>query len=116
MCWHKRRRLWRVDIKHKGILHTLGCFAEEEEAARVYDERARQLLGAAARLNFPRRGELAHAESSSFRGVVWCKKWKKWCARIQCSGRSRHLGAFDTEEDAAQAWWARRFCHLRGSF
>jgi hypothetical protein len=104
VSWSKRRRGWRAEIKHGGKPTTVGIFADEREAARAYDTRARELRGAAARLNFPRRGELGHAESSSFRGVVWCKKWKKWCARIQCSGRQRQLGGFDTEEEAARAW------------
>ena len=39
-------------MHHEQILH-LGYYAEEEEAARVYDAAARRLRGASARQNFP---------------------------------------------------------------
>ena len=42
--------------------------------------------------------------SSKYKGVHWEKKRKEWRARIKCSGRSIHLGRFDTEEEAGMAY------------
>ena len=48
---------WRARIYHQGHQLELGYFADEGDAARAYDARARQLYGASAQLNFPREGE-----------------------------------------------------------
>ena len=45
--------------------------------------------------------------SSKYKGVHWEKKRKEWRARIKCSGRSIHLGRFETEEAAARAYDAK---------
>ncbi len=42
--------------------------------------------------------------SSRFKGVDWCKKARKWRARIGYGGLPHHLGYFDDEEDAARAY------------
>jgi hypothetical protein len=102
----------------------LGTFTDEADAARAYDDRARQLLGAAARLNFPRAGEKKAAEklrmgerakaaqtaavtaqqgrmqcASKYRGVTYDKRNGKWTAQA-CK---EHLGTFINEADAARA-------------
>lgn len=48
---------------------------------------------------------------SRWRGVHWHAHAKKWQARISVNGKQRHLGLFDTEEDAAEAYQSaqRRF-------
>jgi ankyrin repeat protein len=57
---------WRSTIKHKKRVHHLGTFANEIDAARAFDVRARQLRGATARCNFPEVADehtrLQHAE------------------------------------------------------
>lgn len=47
-----RKRPWAAQIRHEGKILLLGCFAEEEEAARAYDEAARILRGEFASGNF----------------------------------------------------------------
>lgn len=42
--------------------------------------------------------------SSHFKGVTWNKKVSKWQAQIKVSGKSRYLGVFASEEDAARAY------------
>ena len=38
------------------------------------------------------------------KGYYWNKNNKKWLARIRLNGRSKHLGYFETEEEAHQAY------------
>ncbi len=40
---------------------------------------------------------------SAFRGVSQAKGGK-WSAQLKIYGRQKHLGTFDTEEDAARAY------------
>lgn len=53
VCWHKQRNKWSVNIGKNGKQIYLGLFESEEEAAKAYDEKARELFGEFARLNFP---------------------------------------------------------------
>lgn len=46
---------WRSQICANGTLHYLGKYATEEDAARAYDEKAKELHGEFACLNFPDR-------------------------------------------------------------
>lgn len=42
--------------------------------------------------------------SSSFLGVGWHKRNKKWISRIRVKGKLHHLGYFDNEKDASFAY------------
>lgn len=46
-------RPWRAYIVKNNRQHPLGNFATQEEAARAYDDKAKELFGEFARLNFP---------------------------------------------------------------
>lgn len=50
---------WRATIKPPGSTcgYSFGYFLSQEEAARAYDDAARELFGEFARLNFPLPGE-----------------------------------------------------------
>jgi hypothetical protein len=43
-------------------------------------------------------------QSSKYKGVHWHERNKKWRAMICVDYKSRHLGLFDTEEEAAIAY------------
>jgi len=51
--WHKRVKKWAAHISAEGRQHHLGYFGDEGEAARAYDEAARELHKAFAAVNFP---------------------------------------------------------------
>jgi hypothetical protein len=131
-CWNKQAGRWFAQITHEGRQQRLGSFADEADAARAYDARARQLHGAAARLNFPQAGERqgvglqrvdAQAKAagaavvaarqrrfqsaSSYYGVGWRKQQGQWTAKIYHEGRQQHLGLFTGEADAARAYDVR---------
>ena len=42
--------------------------------------------------------------SSKYVGVSWNKRYSKWNAKILYKGKSKHLGDFKFEEDAARAY------------
>ena len=48
--------------------------------------------------NFSKRQNKA---TSIYPGVYWFKLRKKWRASFQCNGKSKHLGLFDSEEEAS---------------
>jgi NUMOD4 motif/AP2 domain len=47
--------------------------------------------------------------TSRFKGVWWHAKGKKWRASIQLDGRTKHLGGFALESDAARAYDAAAY-------
>ena len=51
VCWNKERNLWQANIYLDQKTINLGCFANEEEAAKVYNSSAVKLFGAFAKLN-----------------------------------------------------------------
>ena len=53
VSFHKSRGKYCVFITHKCKTHFVGRFTNEEEAARAYDAKAKQLHGEFACLNFP---------------------------------------------------------------
>lgn len=57
--WHKRRSRWQTEIRYNGQKRFLGYFDTPIEAARAYDDAARELYGEFAALNFPRDGEVS---------------------------------------------------------
>jgi len=52
----KRKNLWRACIRKNDRLLNIGSFKTEELAAKAYDEKALELFGEFAKLNFPKKG------------------------------------------------------------
>ncbi len=51
--WYKAQNKWRAKITHNGKRYHLGAFPDETDAARAYDNAAREFFGKFARPNFP---------------------------------------------------------------
>ncbi|KAH9254871.1 hypothetical protein BASA81_007121 [Batrachochytrium salamandrivorans] len=55
-----------------------------------------------------KRSKLDHEEpeaiTSKYRGVCWYKRTRRWVAQTKINGKRVHLGYFDDEESAAQAY------------
>jgi hypothetical protein len=49
----RARDHWRVSIKHLGVVHHIGMFDDPIEGAKAYDQKAYELQGEFAVLNFP---------------------------------------------------------------
>jgi len=99
---------YRVRIKRDGRYHGLGVYNTAVDAARAYDEAARK-AGRTSDLNFPdpeAPNERARQKRppKRFRGVRYVESRGKWRAEVTYCGRSRYVGYFQTEEEAARAW------------
>jgi len=53
VSWHKLSRKWHARIVYKQKWISIGYFDDEQSAARAYDEKAKELFGDFAYLNFP---------------------------------------------------------------
>jgi len=96
VSWHKHSRKWMATIRIDGKHTHLGCFDDEEAAARAYDE------AAAKRATSAVKGGVGC--SSNFTGVSWDKRDTKWRVTINIDCRASSLGYFADEEAAARAY------------
>lgn len=54
-----------------------------------------------------------NAFNTNAKGYYWHKRANKWRAQIRINGKKKHLGSFDTEEEASKAYQdAKRIHHI----
>jgi len=49
--WHKNNKRWVAKIKINGLIKSLGCFGNEDDAGNAYNEAAKEHFGEFAYLN-----------------------------------------------------------------
>ena len=129
VSWHTQTSRWKAQIKVAGKDVNLGRHRDELEAARAYDRAAICARGEKdAKLNFSiddYAHEISHltsmpladlaaslrgvgqrlqAQTSRYHGVRLNKRTQKWEAYIRVAGKHVHLGCYDSELSAAQAF------------
>lgn len=67
------------------------------------DNRRANLRLATSAENQRNRGKQKN-NTAGFKGVTWKKAAKKYCARIAINGKDKHIGYFESKEDAARAY------------
>ena len=115
---------WKAKLSLGGKGKSLGAFNDEHEAARAYDTEARkhfteetlQMQSKYGTFNFPagERGAIKDAAaptSSTYRGVGWHSRSSKWTAQLRLGGKSKTLGYFSDEEEAARTYDAEARKH-----
>lgn len=73
------------------------------------DNRIANLRDVPARMNSEnRRTAGPRRAGGTLIGAHWCKTWQRWKSAITAQGRPKHLGWFDTEEQAHAAYVAAK--------
>ena len=122
--WSKWMRKWEASIKTGKKKDHLGYFQDEKEAARTYDEQA-ALLGRP--VNFPLHEGMVQAAKpvknkfkqqdvnrpSKYVGLTWHRRMKRWEARIRVHGKTKNLGYYEDEKEAARAFDEQAALHGR---
>lgn len=110
---HKLTNSWQSQITVNRKRFHIGIFRNEEDAARAYNQQARERHGAFAKYNnvstmFPDEEwtprVLISSNASGFRGVHFDKRRKKWASQIVVRGKHIHLGYFTRPEEAALSY------------
>ena len=102
VSWNKLERKWKAQFNHDGKRQYLGCFDDEQQAARAVDTAARRLRGEDAhggrsggigkqwrRLNFPTEGEVERAQE---RGMLTVEDMAATAAASEQQGPSKFVG------------------------
>ena len=100
--YSKRDKIWTTAIRlAEGRYVSLGSFNTELEANQRYLEALKliHLTKEELQLHFN-----VAQKSSKYKGVCWDKSNSKWRARITVNGKTKHLGCFDSEEEAHEAY------------
>jgi hypothetical protein len=107
----KEANKWRAYVIKDGVQMNLGFYESKEDAAKAYNLKAFELFGEFALLN-----DVDHVgfklntreKYSKYRGVSFDKRNHKWTATLIIQGKHKHLGRFESEQDAARMYnfWA----------
>jgi len=98
--WDKQNKKWKSQIKFKGKTKHLGSFNSEENAAKYYQDALTCVQENIIEYIKVKKPKL----TSKFKGVCWKKTNKKWISQINIKGKRKHLGSFNSAEEAAEAY------------
>lgn len=68
------------------------------------DNRIENLRDVSKSVNLQNRRTTTKDSSSKYLGVSWDKDCKKWKAQIYANGTKKHIGVYETEEEAYDAY------------
>lgn len=94
---------WIQFRMHRAILN---CSSDEHcdhKNHNTLDNRKKNLRKCSVAQNMHNR-KIQSSNKSGFKGVAWNKTSRKWRAVITINGHKKHLGYFDSLEDAARAY------------
>lgn len=102
--WNKREQKWRAYIKTNGKEKHLGYFFNENDAKNAYLKAKEEY-----HIINPKNKELKNEDYyktklREIKGYYWSSQAKKWQVRISINGKYKHIGYYNTEEDARQAY------------
>lgn len=96
----KGNKNWSASIRNEdGEQVYLGSFTNELDASKEYQK-------ALSSINNGENIEtnVNNKKTSQYKGVYWCNSHNKWKSKITINKKSYHLGSFDNEENAAEAY------------
>lgn len=116
---HKSKNKWRAVIGHNSKHLHIGYFKSKEDAAKAYDEKAKELYGEFAYLNFPdtsnhncvpkidksgiiikHQRRLSTRNSTGYIGIIHASK-NSWQSIIMIKKKCNYLGSYKTAIMAA---------------
>jgi hypothetical protein len=110
VTWDPRRKRWKARLYINGKRTLLGFFTTPEAAAHAYNTAAQEYFHEFALTNevsTPYQESdrvVAPRKTSQYRGVSWNRDHHLWVARINMHGKTKYLGSFPTQEEAALAY------------
>lgn len=97
-----------ASISCNGVGEFLGSYSNARDAAKAYNLRAKELFGEFAWLNDVDTTGFVPSEgkrfTSKYKGVSLNKATGRWRARTTEDGKEKHIGTFDSEEEAYNAY------------
>ncbi len=117
VTWKANMHKWEACVGRGGRTRHIDYCDIEADAARAVDDWLSEHYGEEP-FNFDANGNRIvrqSTDSSIYRGVFWCKRDRQWKATIKVSGKTENLGAFGTQEEAAEAFDERAWELGRGT-
>lgn len=93
----------KMMLMHRYLLKPESGLMVDHINRNTLDNRRCNLRTATALQNLANRGPVKNS-SSKYRGVTLAKKGRVWQAAIKINGKSKRIGGYRTEEEAAAAW------------
>lgn len=104
------RKARKKEHMHRVVLGDVG---ETDHINRnKLDNRKQNLRLASKSQNLANRGKPKGKYYSSFKGVTWQKRNKKWQSAIGVNGKNLYIGQFNSEIEAATAYDAAALVHF----
>ncbi|MFH1718077.1 MAG: AP2 domain-containing protein [Planctomycetota bacterium] len=98
------RNKWKHMKMHREIMDPPDHLYVDHINHRGWDNRKANLRTATHRQNSYNRIHFTKNPSSKYKGVSWKKRTKNWNVQIRYNSKSKFIGSFDNEIEAAKAY------------